>query len=79
MAKVTIFEVTHRPCYELVSMAGPDRPIYVGQKRRAAHRTALARTKRYALAERLALLDRYPLLFRLAPKTRYSLDVRLAP
>jgi hypothetical protein len=29
-AKVTVCEVTKRPTYELVSLAGDDRPVYVG-------------------------------------------------
>jgi hypothetical protein len=30
MIKITIFEVTKRPTYELVTVAGGDRPIYIG-------------------------------------------------
>jgi hypothetical protein len=30
IAKITILEVTNRPTYELVSVAGPERPIYIG-------------------------------------------------
>jgi hypothetical protein len=32
-AKVTILEVIDRPSYELISVAGPDRPIYVGSQK----------------------------------------------
>jgi len=31
-SKVTIFEVTKRPGYELVTAAGGDRPAYVGSR-----------------------------------------------
>jgi hypothetical protein len=31
-AKISILEVTNRPTYELVSLAGPDRPIYIGSR-----------------------------------------------
>jgi len=31
-AKVTVFEVTKRPTYELVTAAGDDRPVYIGSR-----------------------------------------------
>ena len=32
-AKVTVFEVTKRPTYELVTAAGDDRPVYIGSRK----------------------------------------------